>query len=367
MADVVTKQYVWGLYLDECVQEKVLVDTNGFSADETLYPLQDLLYRTTALTDSSGVVREAYDTDAYGNTLIFRKSGAPPAAIAFGDSDTQVNNPTCPFLFTGQRWDAETSTYYYKFRQYIPGLGRFSTKDPVEHFPYYTYAESSPTLFTDPLGLFASVGTFDVSLQAIPGASLWNSRATISWNPPASWMNGPCPCNRVRLYQIADTSGTQAPKQRPWHNDRIQIGAMLYTWSQGSGLVAEPINMKGHITNPMFARVIDDPGLECDPYSSPFTQTLVQQFETCAVCMDRSSMLFRKVFGCIQWSIGVRNNSKVYAVVAPLKQSVPVVQPNNLVSNYNPPAGITEKNLSGARASDTFIDLHTFQGKGFSN
>ena len=131
MADVVTKQYVWGLYLDECVQEKVLVDTNGFSADETLYPLQDLLYRTTALTDSSGVVREAYDTDAYGNTLIFRKSGTPPAEITFSDSDTQVDDPTCPFLFTGQRYDAESGLYYYKMRQYSPYLGQFLSKDPI--------------------------------------------------------------------------------------------------------------------------------------------------------------------------------------------------------------------------------------------
>ncbi|MEX2189055.1 MAG: hypothetical protein WD875_19765, partial [Pirellulales bacterium] len=69
------RQYVWGIYLDELLQLKVLASAgiNGFPDDEELYPLQDLLYRTTGLaTASDGQVREAYDTDAYGNTLIFR-------------------------------------------------------------------------------------------------------------------------------------------------------------------------------------------------------------------------------------------------------------------------------------------------------
>ena len=104
-------QYVWGIYLDEIIQLKVLVGVNEFSAGTVLYPLQDLLYRTTGLADTSSppVIREAYDTDAYGNTLIFRNSGSPPGQITFNDTgtlDTQVNSPTCEFIFTGQRFDA---------------------------------------------------------------------------------------------------------------------------------------------------------------------------------------------------------------------------------------------------------------------
>ena len=131
--DTPTAQYIWGIYLDECLQQRLLIDQNNFAANSDLYPLQDLLYRTTGLADSSGVVREAYDTDAYGNTLIFRNSGTPPAAIAWTDSDTQVSFPTCPFIFTGQRFDAETLLDYYKQRYYIAALGRFAGMDRSLH------------------------------------------------------------------------------------------------------------------------------------------------------------------------------------------------------------------------------------------
>ena len=40
------------------------------------YLLSDLRYRSVALTDSAGAVVEAYDTDAYGNTLLFKAAGA---------------------------------------------------------------------------------------------------------------------------------------------------------------------------------------------------------------------------------------------------------------------------------------------------
>ncbi len=119
VSDSPTVQYLWGIYLDEIIQQKNIAAINGFAAGAVLYPLQDLLYRTTGLADSSGTVMEAFDTDAYGNTLIFRAD--PPAQLTFSDSDPQVGSPTCPFIFTGQRFDAETSLYYYKRRYYAAG------------------------------------------------------------------------------------------------------------------------------------------------------------------------------------------------------------------------------------------------------
>ncbi len=153
--DTPTAQYIWGIYLDECLQQRLLIDQNNFAANSDLYPLQDLLYRTTGLADSSGVVREAYDTDAYGNTLIFRNSGTPPAAIAWTDSDTQVSFPTCPFIFTGQRFDAETLLDYYKQRYYIAALGRFAGMDRSPHAAHlerFGLANSNPTKYLDPSG-----------------------------------------------------------------------------------------------------------------------------------------------------------------------------------------------------------------------
>ncbi len=129
---------------------------NNFASGTTLYPLQDLLYRTAALADTARVLREAYDTDAYGNTLIFRNGGTPPTAINF-ISDAQVSVPTCPFIFTGQRFDAETGLYAYKRRYFSPVLGRFIGKDPLFFGPgdanLTEYSSSAPCRYLEPYGL----------------------------------------------------------------------------------------------------------------------------------------------------------------------------------------------------------------------
>ncbi len=156
--DTPTKQYIWGIYLDELLQQRQLVTLNGFAASAAadLYPLQDLLYRTTGLADSAGTIREAYDTDAYGNTLVLRNSGTPPTAIGWS-SDTQVTGPTCAFIFTGQRNDAEITAHYYKRREFVPRLGRFLTKDSSasgsNNGNVYQYVEVNPLVKSDPIGL----------------------------------------------------------------------------------------------------------------------------------------------------------------------------------------------------------------------
>jgi RHS repeat-associated protein len=156
--DTALMQYLWGIYLDELIQVLPLMAVNGFAANLPLYPMQDLLYRTTGLLDSSSVnVEEAYDMDAYGNTLIFRNTtGGVLEPINWTD-DTQVSSPTCPFIFTGQRFDAETGLYYYKRRYYSPDFGRFINRDPIT----LVGAEVNSFLFvggriligTDPIGL----------------------------------------------------------------------------------------------------------------------------------------------------------------------------------------------------------------------
>ena len=55
-------QYVWGIYLDEIIQQKNVAALNGFGAGAVLYPLQDLLYRTTALADTSATPVSARPT-----------------------------------------------------------------------------------------------------------------------------------------------------------------------------------------------------------------------------------------------------------------------------------------------------------------
>ncbi len=121
------KQYVWGIYIDELLQQRLLTTINNHGAGD-YYPLTDLLYRTTALTDGSANIIEAYDTDAYGNTLIFTAPGT--GNNWWADDAVQSDNPTCAFIFTGRRFDSDGHLYFYRSRWYLSQAGRFTSRDP---------------------------------------------------------------------------------------------------------------------------------------------------------------------------------------------------------------------------------------------
>src|SRR5690606_25180681 len=123
------------------------------------YPLQDLLYRTTALTDDSGDIVEAYDCDAYGNTLIFDAAGT--GGNWWADDASQTDQPTCDFIFTGRRFDMESMIYQYRARYYDAAWGRFLSRDPVVYLPsacgLYGYTSINPIRFLDPSGNYITV------------------------------------------------------------------------------------------------------------------------------------------------------------------------------------------------------------------
>ena len=118
------------------------------------YLLQDTLYRVAALTNSSGNIVEAYDCDAYGNTLIF--TAADPSGNWWGDSATQSNFGANDIIYCGYRLDPETENYYVRNRYYSPTLGRWLTRDPIGYaggMNLYEYVGSSPTANLDASGL----------------------------------------------------------------------------------------------------------------------------------------------------------------------------------------------------------------------
>jgi RHS repeat-associated protein len=144
--DTPTKQYVWGTYIDECLQLNLLAVAGPQQlAIGVYYLLQDTLYRTMALANSSGAVVEAYDTDAYGNTIIF--TGPGPDNTWFTDDDTQSSYGANSIIYCGYRYDAKTGNYYVRNRYYSPTLGRWLTRDPIGYrggINLYGYVNSSP-------------------------------------------------------------------------------------------------------------------------------------------------------------------------------------------------------------------------------
>ena len=148
------RQYLWGTYVDELIQLITLVPLGPQSLPAgAYYLLQDLLYRATALTSSTGVIVEAYDTDAYGNTLIFTGPGSD--GVWFTDDDVQSNYGANEIIYCGYRYDPETELYYVRNRSYNAALGRWLQRDPIGYaggINLYGYVMGNSVGSTDPNG-----------------------------------------------------------------------------------------------------------------------------------------------------------------------------------------------------------------------
>jgi RHS repeat-associated protein len=93
------------------------------------------------LTNSSGVMTDSYEYDAFGNS--FTKTGTTP------------NN----YLYRGEQYDSDLGLYYLRARYYNPTTGRFLSRDPINHalknsndLHRYLYADGDPVNGFDPTG-----------------------------------------------------------------------------------------------------------------------------------------------------------------------------------------------------------------------
>ena len=115
-------------------------------------------YNYGGLTNDSAVNQETCDCDAYGNTTAYNADGVDNTW--FTDDDVVTNNPTCQFIFTGRRFDPETSNattqmYFYRARYYSPVLGRFISRDPIDYaggMNLYEYVGGMAVGAVDPTG-----------------------------------------------------------------------------------------------------------------------------------------------------------------------------------------------------------------------
>jgi RHS repeat-associated protein len=139
----------------------------------------DGLGSTRALTDTNGLLTDAY------------------AYEAFGDIIKQLGNTQNLYLFAGEQRDPNSGLEYLRERYLDVNLGRFYSSDPFSgrlHNPMtlnkYIYANSNPTKFVDPSGLFG-LASFAAELSiantlaevqinfAIAGLKAVNRTATI--------------------------------------------------------------------------------------------------------------------------------------------------------------------------------------------
>jgi RHS repeat-associated protein len=176
------KIYFWGQYVDELLFLTIVPTATTYRI------MSDLLYRSTALVDTSNTIIEAYDTDAYGNTLCY--SGPGTDGLWFTDDDVITATPINTTIFTGRQLDVESGLYYYRARYYSPQIGRFISRDPLENAELtqgpnlYWYIKDSPANGLDPRGLDCCNG-----VQYDPTSQCCNNGQVVP--KPAN-----CPCGQ---------------------------------------------------------------------------------------------------------------------------------------------------------------------------
>jgi RHS repeat-associated protein len=160
-----TKANFWGQYTDE-----LLFFIKPTETVPAVYRvISDLLYRSVAIVTTDNVTVEAYDTDAYGNTLCY--SGPGPDGQWFTDDDVRTNNPINTTIFTGRQFDPESQIYYYRARYYSPQIGRFISRDMIQDAELsqgpnlYWYVADNAVNRLDPTGLFNILGPEDCTVE----------------------------------------------------------------------------------------------------------------------------------------------------------------------------------------------------------
>lgn len=126
----VIARYTQGPRIDEPLAELRSGTTSFYEADG--------LHSTTSLSNSTGALANTYAYDSYGRLT------------------ASTGTVTNPLTYTGRDFDSETAIYYYRARYYEPATGRFISEDPIRFkggIDFYSYALSSPTNLTDPMGL----------------------------------------------------------------------------------------------------------------------------------------------------------------------------------------------------------------------
>jgi RHS repeat-associated protein len=129
---------------DELVLRDRDTDGNG-SLDERLYATMDY-FNGTAILNTSGAVQERYAYSAFGVHRIVAADFSPRSSSSYA----------WDFGFQGQFRDVETGWSNYGYRFYVPLLGRWINRDPIEErggVNLYLTTKNQPLNYTDFLGL----------------------------------------------------------------------------------------------------------------------------------------------------------------------------------------------------------------------
>ena len=128
---------------------------------KTYYYAHDANGNVTQLIDGAdGSVAAHYEYGPFGEAVVVTEDADVAQSFAHGG-----------FRFSGKLLDSETGLYYYGYRYYDPGHGRWLNRDPLEEqggINLYGFVGNDPINAIDPLGLTTidvSVGTPEAAIR----------------------------------------------------------------------------------------------------------------------------------------------------------------------------------------------------------
>lgn len=136
-----SQTYVYGNGIDERINLEIGTTDYFFHLDQ--------LGNTVAMTNGTGSVVEQYEYDNFGRPQFFTAGFVSMGSSSIGN----------PYLYSGRRYDSNTSLYNFRARWYDPAQGRFLVPDPdgfgntdPRTLHRYVYAANDPLNNTDPSG-----------------------------------------------------------------------------------------------------------------------------------------------------------------------------------------------------------------------
>jgi len=137
-----TRSYVYSPAVDDILAMKVYGVTT-----QTYYYVKDRVGTVNALVDESGVTKESYRYDAWGNVLgVYDSTGGVMQTSAVGNR----------YLWQGREYSFKTKLNYFRARYYDSETGRWLSNDPIGiagGLDQYVFCSDNPVMFRDPYGL----------------------------------------------------------------------------------------------------------------------------------------------------------------------------------------------------------------------
>jgi len=199
----------------------------------------DLHGHTRLLTDVAGTATQTYSYDAFGNLL----NATDSSGYSLPATRYPLLTATNPYLYRGERLEAETGRYHLRARDYDASLGRLTTLDTYVGDPAsplslnrYAYTEANPVGNADPTGHF-SLSVWELLGQMDEINRQWDEIASVGrqeeFDPEQAFNNF-----RNAIAGIPSSPLTITKKERAiWMNASRQgglIGSLVDGSAQGS-------------------------------------------------------------------------------------------------------------------------------------